>query len=241
MSLTRSPLLILLLCGISFGVPGSPLSAHESQYPRMLQLSVSPQRMTLGLGVNRHAGRQAVALRARFDADRDGVLDEAERDELASWLDERGRRALRLVMDGERLRPEVVERELLLTDDDLRGEGDAFKLRSAAVLAIGLRTGPHRIQLSDRPEGIRELVPVRVDLPAGWTLSDVLAEGEATPLAQVADRSWQGVFAGRGGTLSFTVEVPGKAALAKEEVDSSDGRGAQESLPQVGSPSVRSK
>jgi hypothetical protein len=237
----RSSLSVLLLWGMILAVPGSSPRAHESQFPRMLQLSVSPQRMTLGLGVNRHVGSRALALRARFDIDSDGVLDDTEQTELALWLDERGRTALRLVMDGDLLSPEVVERKLVLTEDDLRGDGDAFNLRSAAVLAIGLRSGPHRIELSDRPEGPRDLVPVRLDLPSGWTLSDVLAEGEATPLTRVAEHSWQGAFAGRGGTLSFTVEVPPRMPLATEEVDSSDGRGAQESLPQVGSASARSE
>ena len=241
MRLLRPSLFVLLLWGMIAVVPASPLSAHESQFPRMLQLSISPQRMTLGLGVSRHFGPRMMALQARFDTDTDGVLDDTEQAELAQWLDERGRRALDLVVDGEHLRPEVVQRDLILADGGPRSERDALKLRSVAVLAIGLRSGLHRVEVSDRPEGIRELVPVRVDLPPEWKVSDVLAEGEATPLSRVAEHSWQGTFAGRGGTLSFTLEVPEQAPFEAEEVDSSEGRGAQESLPQVGSSSSGSE
>lgn len=241
MSRSCSPKLILLssLAAFVLAVPVS--SAHDAQFPRMVQLAFAPQRLTLGLGITRHAGPQATALRARFDIDTDGRLSESERGELALWLEEQGRRSLRITLDGEPLQPEVVERKLTLSDEARAGSKDVIQLRVAAVLAIGLRPGAHRIELYDRPEGGRQLVPVRLDLPSGWELSDVLAEGEATPLARAGEYSWQGAFAGRGGTLSFTVEVPARGQPRATEVDSRAARGANESSSQVGSPSTRSE
>lgn len=207
----------------------------------MVQLVVTPQRLTLGLGMTQHAGPEATALRVRFDRDGDGVIDEAEERELASWLDARGRRSLRLSLDGEDLQLEVVERQLTFAAALDAVEGDAIQLRSASVLAIGLRPGPHRIRLSDRPEGGRQLVPIRLDLPEGWTLSDVLAEGEAIPLSSAGEHSWQGAYAGKGGTLSFTIEVPRRREVTEQDTDdedSSQGRGAIEVPSEVGSPST---
>jgi hypothetical protein len=146
---------------------------------------------------------------------------------------------LHLVLDDEELQPEVVERNLSLGDDSpglrrgsVRGEEDAFRLRSAAVLAIALRPGDHKIRISDKPDNPRQLVPMRLDLPPGWELSDVLAEGEALPFSAAGERSWQGAFAGRGGSLSFTIGVP----QSVRDEDSSEARGANEPLPKVGSP-----
>jgi hypothetical protein len=226
---------------VAFSLAAPVSWAHDGQFPRMVQFAFAPQRLTVGLGITRHAGPQATALRARFDADTDGRLSEPERGDLALWLEEQGRRSLRIILDGEPLHPEVVERKLTLSDEVLAGSKDVIQLRVAAVLAIGLCPGTHRVELHDRPEGGRQLVPVRLDLPSGWELSDVLAEGEATPLARAGEYSWQGAFAGRGGTLSFTLEVPGRGQLQVGEVDSSTARGANESSPQVGSPSTRSE
>jgi hypothetical protein len=204
-------------------------------------LAFAPQRLTLGLGITRHAGPRATALLARFDIDTDGTLSESERDDLALWLEEQGLRSLRITLDGEPLQPEVVERKLTLSGEAGAGSKDVIQLRVAAVLAIGLRPGAHRIELYDRPEGGRQLVPVRLDVSSGWALSDVLAEGESTPLARAGEYSWQGAFAGRGGTLSFTVEVPVRGRPRATEVDSRAARGALESSPQVESPSTRSE
>lgn len=225
---------IRIALGLALVLSTLPLlkaQGHVVKFPRLVQIVVDPQRISVGMGVTRHAGAQAALLRARFDTSADGLLDRAEEDALAVWLDQRARRSLRLELDGEELHPEVVDRKLQLAREKGAQEGDAIRLSSVSVLALGMRPGVHRFRVEDRPENIRQLVPVRLDLPAGWALSDVIAEGEAMPLTPTGTSSWQGSFAGQGGSLEFSVTVPKQGA----ETIPLEARGAANSLRGVGS------
>ena len=207
------------------------------KFPRLVQIVLDPQRITVGVGITQHAGAQAGLLRARFDTSADGSLDKEEEEALAVWLDQRARRSIRLELEGDGLHPEVVERSINLAGDDRAGDGDAIRLSSVSVLALGLRPGTHRFRLQDRPENIRQLVPVRLDLPLNWTLSDILAEGEALPLTRAGQTSWQGSFAGQGGSLEFSVTVPSR----RKEGLPTQGRGAVNPPAEVGSPPTGSE
>lgn len=203
------------------------LEAHVVKFPRLVHLVFEPSRITVGVGFTQHAGPVAAQLRGRFDLSGDGELDDPEQEALVAWLDERARSHLRLELDETPLRPELVQRTIKLAAGPRSIEGDAIQMSSASVLAIGLRPGAHRVRISDKPSSMRQLVPIRIDLPPDWTISEVLAEGEALPLSRAGERSWQGAFAGEGGTVSFTLTV------------SPSVRGATEGQPQVGSSEVR--
>ncbi|MEE2827561.1 MAG: hypothetical protein VX498_00115 [Myxococcota bacterium] len=217
------PGLLALLVLIGSGTASPRAAAHVVQFPRLVQLVFHDSRLTAGVGFTQHAGAVAARTRDRFDRNGDGGLDEEEQEALAAWLDERARSHLRLELADQALKPEVVERSLDLVSGRGAIEGDGFRMSSAAVLAISLRPGTHQFRFSDRPPTVRQIVPLRVDLPVGWELSGVRTEGEALPLTRSSEYSWQGAFAGEGGSILFSVTVP------KTE------RGAVQSGAEVGS------
>ena len=198
--------------------------AHTVQFPRLVHIVFEPHRLTTGVGFSQHAGTVAGDMRSRFDTDSNGLLDEAEQEALTVWLDSRARRNLRLELNSTPLLPAVVERQLDLARDSGATEGDGIRMSSSAVLAIGLVPGTHELRISDRPRNARQVVPLRIDLPAGWEVAEVVAEGEAIPLTPIAERSWQGAFAGEGGTIRFALTV------------SKHTEGAGRASPEVGSP-----
>ena len=237
MRVLRPSRIFILVAAATWLLPSLNARGHVVKFPRLVQVVLGPESVTMGLALTQHAGPRSELLRGRFDASGDGRLDEQERSSLAAWLDDRARRSLRLSLENEELRTEVVQRSLDLVGSDRAIEGDALRLSSVAVLSLGLRSGTHRFRLEDRPENLRELVPIRLDLPPGWILSDVLAEGEALPLESSGPYSWQASFAGQGGSLQFTVTVP----ESQEDRSSSKSRGAANPPPEVGSLSTGSE
>ena len=207
-------LALVLICFVPQAV-----GAHVVRFPRVLQVVVTGDRITVAISMTYHSGPQADRIRTRFDRDGSGRLDAEEQEAIAAWMDRRARAGLTLSLDGAVLDLQEVERKLTLTDNDRSEGAGGMELRSVSHLGISLRPGVRHLSIKDRPESSRALVPLRVDLPVHWELRDAVAQGEAVPPVRSGERSWQAAFAGEGGTLDIEVGVPAR----KEPAGSGDG------------------
>jgi len=192
----------------------APSVAHMVRFPRMVHVRVEAERIAVAVAVRRHDGPDAASLRSQFDKDSSGVLEPVEQDELAGWLDRRARKELRVELDGVVLEAEGAESDLQLDGGDTVRDGGGFTFRSAAYLALSLRSGAHRLVITDTPDNLRAVVPLRLDLPSGWEAGDSSATGDATPLVRADELTLQGAFAGEGGSIVLQLEVPPRGAGA---------------------------
>jgi len=198
----------LLLSGLLLLVLAPGVAAHIVRFPRIVHLRFDAEELGVGVFLQKHAGADAGRMRTRFDHDADGRLAPVEQEALSSWLAASSRVDLEVTLDGAVLLPEPVPGELSLEVDDATGAGDGYSHRSVHTVAVVLLPGVHTLEIADRPSSPRQLVPLRLDLPEGWSMVEARAEGEATPLVQAGPRTWQGAFAGEGGRLIAEVEVP---------------------------------
>jgi hypothetical protein len=182
--------------------------AHMVQFPRFVHVRVEPEKLAVAVAVQQHAGADAGRMRTRFDHDADGRLSQVEQDGLASWLGASSRAGLTLSLDGVELLTEPESGTLELETDAQVGAGDGYAFRSVVGIAVVLLPGKHTLTIADRPDNPRRVLPLRLDLPPGWTVVEARAEGEATPLVEARLGSWQGAFAGEGGRLVADVLVP---------------------------------
>jgi hypothetical protein len=189
-----------------------PLStpAHVNRFPRVVHVLVEAERIAVAVRVTQHAGAAAGRMRSQFDHDSSGDLSEAETDALAVWLDRKARPRLRLTLDDVPVRMEERERTLELDRGSGTAAGDGFRFRSVTAVDIVLLPGSHTLVLQDAPANEGNLVPWRIDLPPGWTLSGSEADEGATPPVRAGEHTWQTAFSGTGGRLEVTVEVPAR-------------------------------
>ncbi len=191
------------------------ISAHVVRFPRVVHVLVEPERIAVAVGVKRHAGPSAQRIRARFDLDGDGALNDLERGDLARWLDAKARPNLRLTLDDVPVRMEQTESQLDLLGVPTTFEGDGLTFRSVTETNVVLRPGVHTLVIADAPENEGDLVPWRIDLPEGWTITAAEATELATPPVRAGERSWQAAFSGTGGEVTITIEVPGRVGSAE--------------------------
>ncbi len=195
--------------------------AHDVRFPRVMQISFYKDGLRLGYGMTEHAGPRAAVLRSRFDADGSAVLDEEEKQELASWLFRSSMKSFQIELDGVPLQPELVDLKIELAGDAQALEGDAIRVTAMSLLAIQLLPGRHRLKIADKPANPRLLLPFRLDLPRGWSPENVRSEGEALPLSPAVPFSWQATFAGLGGGVELDVLVVDAAETDSGKVGSS--------------------
>ncbi|MEE2828484.1 MAG: hypothetical protein VX498_04810 [Myxococcota bacterium] len=195
--------------------------AHDVRFPRVMQISFYKDGLRVGYGMTEHAGPRAAVLRSRFDADGSAVLDEEEKQELASWLFRSSMKSFQIELDGVPLQPELVDLKIELAGDAQAVEGDAIRVTAMSLLAIQLLPGRHRLKIADKPANPRLLLPFRLDLPRGWSPENVRSEGEALPLSPAGPFSWQATFAGLGGGVELDVLVVDAAETDSGKVGSS--------------------
>ena len=191
------PALLGALGGAAFG--------HALSYPRMVHVRFGPELVEVAIQVNVHAGAKARALRDRHDVDKDGLLSEDETQALARTLDAEGRSRLRIRLDGTLLQPEVGVLDMKVEPGV--DEGESLALKSVAAVALVLRPGIHEVEIVDMPPSLRATVPLRVEGgPFAITVGE--SQEEAMPLTLMGRGSWLGGFAGEGGAVHFTIDVP---------------------------------
>lgn len=195
------------LLALALGLAGTA-AAHTTRFPRFVHLRAEPERLAVAVAVKQHAGADAGRMRTRFDHDADGSLSQVEREALAAWLGASSRVDLEVSLDGVALLPEPEPGELVLEEDGHVAGGDGYVYRSVHPVALVMLPGPHTLVIADRPDSLRTLLPLRLDLPEGWTMVQSRAEGEAMPLVEAGPGTWQGAFAGAGGKLVVEVLVP---------------------------------
>jgi len=212
-SITSRRVFLLLLAALGFTVlPAQLAPAHVVRFPRMVHLRVEPDRLAVAIAHIEHAGVNAARLRGQFDRNGSGELEDFEQEAFAEWLDQRARSGLRLLLDGEAVELESEQRDLVLDRDSRVEEGSGWTLRSVWKLEVGLRPGLHRLAIRDAPANERTIVPIRIDLPSGWTLEEASVEGEATAPVRAGEGTWQAGFSGRGGTVLLDLAVPPRGA-----------------------------
>jgi hypothetical protein len=183
----------------------SPAMPHTLSYPRLVHVRFGPELVEVAVQVTVHAGAKARALRDRHDLDKDGALSEEEKQALAQTLDAQGRARLRVIVDGVPLSPEVGVLDLEVTDEP--NEGQTLAVKSVAAVSVVLLPGVHDIAIEDMPPSPRATVPLRVE-SRSFKIERGTSDKDAMPLTPLAPGSWLGGFAGDGGTVYFTLEVP---------------------------------
>lgn len=212
-----------LLLVLWIGLPSvfRQAEAHDVRFPRVMQISFYKDGLRLGYGMTEHAGPRSAALRSRFDADGSAVLEEDEKNELASWLFSSSMKSFVIELDGVPLQPELVDLKVELAGDAQALEGDAIRVTAMSLLAIQPLPGRHRLKIVDKPANPRLLLPFRLDLPRGWSPENVRSEGEALPLSPAGPFSWQATFAGLGGSVELDLVVVDAAESDSGKVGSS--------------------
>lgn len=141
---------------LALGCAG-PARAHVEQWPKRDHLELAPDEVRLVLDYAVPAGAEARALRERFDRDRSGALEAAERARLAAYLAGQATRFAAVHVDGAPLSLVEAAREVDLGDGPEARAGVRLTLRAPARLALA-RT----VQLVDRHKDARTSVPVEV-------------------------------------------------------------------------------
>jgi hypothetical protein len=154
MNVSRSEAALLLAIAVS-----SMAEAHSVPYPKRHELIVQSHEVRLATQLVVHADEHGAPLRERFDADRDGTLDQDEAQQLALHLVADARRTLRLLVDDEPLAMSLVA----ISDDALAGPVVTEALQQLAAVSVAqLPSPPSSLRLSDGvDEGMRR-VPVVV-------------------------------------------------------------------------------
>lgn len=214
---------LLTCCLIALGLClAGAAAAHMVQFPRLVHVRVEAEQLAIAVAVQQHAGADAGRMRTRFDHDADGRLATVEQSGLADWLAASSRVDLEVGLDGAILLPEPSPGQLSLEVDAAVGAGDGYSFRSVHAVQVVLLPGRHTLEIADKPDNPRRLLPLRLDLPEGWTVVESRVEGEATPLVQASATTWQGAFAGTGGRLIAEVQVPARGGAQEAGTLGSD-------------------
>ncbi len=189
-------------------------AAHVILSPRVVQIRWEHEQLSVAMAVTDNGGGHVARQRGQFDLGGDGGLSREERERFADWLDTRSRRLFQLSLDGRALRP--TRTQLDLADDTPDGkdatddvrDGVGYTLRSLCSIEFCPRPGPHRLRVEDTPPSPGRLVPLRIDLPTGWTLGACHRGEGVAPLAPVGPGSWMGGFMGEAANLECEILVP---------------------------------
>jgi hypothetical protein len=160
-------------------LPSPPAAAHMDLVGRALHLRVEPERIGVAVVTTMHAGADAQRLAQRFDESGDGHLDEAEADRLAAWLEADAFRGVSVTVGGIDVALAPADHALSIGEEHHRDLGDGISLRAMRAASLVSRPRPVSIALRAAPKSPREVLPVRLEFPAGWTIAAPEAEGGA--------------------------------------------------------------
>lgn len=118
---------------ILLGLAAVPVTvaAHGISDPRVLVVVPRPHEVEVRVNDLEHPGRASIELRRRFDADRNGTLDDAEREDLAGFLAARATANLSV-----RTAAGTGTPPLTMVSRSLRGDGGGGGVEASTPLSI---------------------------------------------------------------------------------------------------------
>lgn len=137
--------------------------AHVIADPRVVVLVPTPKGLEIRINEMSQPGEESIALRRRYDGDRDGKLDDSESSDLASFLVARATVNLKLLQNGKPL---------------------AWKERSRALAGTRLGVGSSDSLSIDL---VLEAAPVADKRHVAISVSDSRQDGHAVKLAVLAE------------------------------------------------------
>lgn len=139
--------------------------AHVVADPRVVVLVPTPKGLEVRINEMSQPGEESIALRRRYDGDRDGKLDDSESADLASFLVARATINLKLLQNGKPL--PLKERSRALTGTRLGvGSSDSLSIdivleaapvadkRHVAISVLDSRQDGHAVKLAVLADGV---------------------------------------------------------------------------------------
>jgi len=160
MDAARAAVVSFCIAAISYCAAAN---GHETRSPKRDELRVSPSEMIVTIEYQVPRGDLARALRAIFDRDKSGALDEEETARLGRHLAREATAFLALAVDGKPAALAVGEPVV-----DARGPADeAIAIVVRATARVALAGGAHALRFADHHKDRRFPVPVRLLWEAG--------------------------------------------------------------------------
>lgn len=165
----RSLALALVLCSASVSAVPARAEAHRFAHPKNVRLGVQHDRVLLSITYDASPGDESRLLRALYDRDANGMLDEDEQQKLATYLEQNAILWIKLRIDGElakMVRLEATSHRLTLPSNATESIGISLLYLAPLVAPIG--ESVMEVVLEDRDKDAASYVPTIVDLDDGF-------------------------------------------------------------------------